>query len=131
VSFAGWGVAALRSKPWVLEVRDLWPESILAVGAMRESWITRALERVELFMYRRATLIVPVTRAFRDNMVKRGVDPGKIVVVENGANLEKFRCTSKDDALLRAHGLVDQFVFSYIDPGPTKERSSSSQPGCS
>jgi glycosyltransferase involved in cell wall biosynthesis len=114
VSFAGWGVAALRSKPWVLEVRDLWPESILAVGAMRESWITRALERVELFMYRRATLIVPVTRAFRDNMVKRGVDPGKIVVVENGANLEKFRCTSKDDALLRAHGLVDQFVFSYI-----------------
>src|SRR5207253_2172995 len=64
-ALAGWAVSVARRRPFVLELRDLWPASIVAVGAMRRSGVIRALERVEMLLYRRATAIVAVTESFR------------------------------------------------------------------
>lgn len=83
---AGWYLATLRGKPWIFEVRDLWPESIKSVGAMRDGLAIRLLERLELLLYRQATRIVTVTRAFRENLISRGIRPGKIRVVPNGVS---------------------------------------------
>jgi len=79
-------LATLRRRGFVFELRDLWPDSIGAVGAMRRGVVLRALEQVELALYRRSAAVVPVTNAFRDNLVARGIRPDKIHVVLNGVD---------------------------------------------
>lgn len=116
---AGYCVSRLRRLPWVLEIRDLWPESILAVGAMKESWITRLLYWLEHFCYRRCDLIVPVTDSFRDYMVGKAVDPDKILVIKNGVDLNLFSFTHAQpdqelDRLFDLNGMNGKFVAAYV-----------------
>jgi glycosyltransferase involved in cell wall biosynthesis len=114
VAIAACLVAALRRCPFVFEVRDLWPESIVAVGAMRRGSFVGLLNRMSRFLYRRAALIVVVTEAFREVLVAHGVDPRKIVVVTNGVDLEQFRPSERHSALRSELGLNGQFVASYV-----------------
>ena len=107
-------VSRLKGVPFVFELRDLWPESIKAVGAMKDSVVIRALERFELHLYRRATRIVSVTRSFREILTSRGIAPRKIDVVTNGADLVRFFPQPRDEALARALGLEGRFVAGYI-----------------
>ncbi|MCI5066092.1 glycosyltransferase family 4 protein [bacterium] len=81
----------LKRTPWIFEVRDLWPESIKAVGAMKDSLPIRLLERLELFLYRNAAQVVVVTEAFRKNIVARGILPEKIALIPNGVNREEIQ----------------------------------------
>ena len=64
---AGW----LRRVPWVFELRDMWPDSIRSVGAVRRGRVIRFLERIEYLLYRRASAIVAVTESFRRVLVER------------------------------------------------------------
>jgi len=107
-------VSRLKGVPFVFELRDLWPESIKAVGAMRDSVAIRALERLEMHLYRRATRIVSVTHSFRRVLADRGIDPEKIDVVTNGADLSRFQPQPRDTALARELGLEGRFVAGYI-----------------
>lgn len=110
---AGYFVRALRRIPWVFEVRDLWPESIIAVGAARNSMLIRALEGLERFAYRKADHIVPVTDSFRRHMIERGTSADKITVIKNGADLTRFHMSDAQD--LRAElGLGPRFVAAYF-----------------
>lgn len=111
---AGYLVSRLRRAPFVFELRDLWPESIRAVGAMKQSAILDWLERLELFLYRKAAAVVSVTNAFKRNLVHRGIEPSKIEVVTNGADLSLFRPREKDRELAEALGLKGKFVAGYI-----------------
>lgn len=111
---AAWMVGALKRRPYVFELRDLWPESIKAVGAMRESMAIRCLERIELFLYRRATRVVSVTSSFRRTLIRRGIDPNKIDVVTNGVDIARFSPRPKDAALVHELGLTGKFVAGYI-----------------
>jgi glycosyltransferase involved in cell wall biosynthesis len=81
---ATWTYTRLRRVPWVFELRDLWPESIAAVGAMRPSLTLRLLERVELRLYRDAAAIVCVTESFVRSLSERGIDGSKLHFVPNG-----------------------------------------------
>lgn len=111
---AAWAVAAFKRKPFIFELRDLWPESIKAVGAMRDSVAIRFLERVEMFLYRRAARIVTVTHAFKETLARRGIDCSKIDVVTNGVDLTYFSPQDKDPALLAQLSLEGKFVAGYI-----------------
>lgn len=111
---AGFLAAKLRRRPFVFELRDLWPESIRAVGAVREGLILRLFERLEAFLYARADAIIPVTHAFRQKLVARGVEPGKIQVVTNGADLGRFSPRPKDEPLAASLGLSGKFVVGYV-----------------
>lgn len=111
---AAWFVAALKRVPFVFELRDLWPESIKAVGAMEDSIAIRLLERVELFLYRRAALIVSVTHSFRRDLARRGIDADKIVVITNGADLSRFHPQPRNAMLANAIGVADRFVAGYV-----------------
>ena len=113
-AMAGWMVSRLRRLPWVFELRDLWPASIVAVGAMKSSRVIRMLEWIELRMYRDADAIVSVTQAFKIDLAQRGVDPAKIHVVLNGADLSQYRPLSKDETLLDQFELRGKFVVGYL-----------------
>jgi glycosyltransferase involved in cell wall biosynthesis len=114
VAIAGWLIAAFLGKPFVFEVRDLWPASIVAVGAIRNKHVIRLLERVEMFLYRRARLIVAVADSTVDILARRGVDRSKIAVVKNGVDLAKFAPAARDGAVREEYRLGGKFVCSYI-----------------
>lgn len=111
---AGYAVSRLKRRPFVFELRDLWPESIRAVGALRNRTVLRLLERLELFLYRAASSIVTVTNSFKNNLVARGIDAGKISVVLNGADLQRFYPRPKDELLIEKLGLKGKFVAGYV-----------------
>lgn len=112
---AGWALSVVRRKPFVFELRDIWPASITAVGAMKDSFAIRILERIEMFLYKRADSIVSVTHAFKKELIERGVDGEKIEVVLNGVDLTKYEPSlSKDADLAKQYGLEGKFVAGYI-----------------
>lgn len=110
----GWALAATRRVPFVFELGDLWPRSITAVGAMRQSPVIRALEAVELFLYRRAAAVVALTHAFKDNLSGRGIPADKIAVVINGVDLPRYAPRERDAELSRDWGLDGRFVIGYV-----------------
>ncbi len=104
-----------KRKPWVMEVRDLWPESIAAVGAMsRDSFAFKCLERLEKHLYRSSNKIVVVTNSFKTYIENIGIKPEKIVVITNGVDSSKFQPLKKDESLLKELTLKDKFVIGYI-----------------
>ena len=111
---AAYVVGSLKRRPWVFELRDLWPETIKAVGAMRNLFAIRMLERLELFLYHRASAIVSVTHSFKKVLVRRGIDPSKISVVTNGVDLSQFSPRPKDEQLIDRYSLRGKFIVGYI-----------------
>src|SRR2546423_10175262 len=93
---------------------DLWTASIVAVGAMRRSVVIRALERIEMFLYRHATAIVAVTESFRRELISRGVDGRKIHVVVNGVDATQYQPRPRSPALEADLGLQSRFVAGYL-----------------
>lgn len=104
----------LKRRPWVFELRDIWPESIRVVGALKEGPVLSLLEGVEMFLYRRASLVVAVTQAFKAALVERGITEEKIRVVTNGADLSRFSPREKSARLSEELGLSGCFVAGYV-----------------
>lgn len=114
-TWAGWFLSKVKRKPWIFELRDLWPESIATVGAMnKDSFIYKMLEKIELGLYRSANKIIPNTPAFKLNLIQRGIDASKIEVILNGANLDLYKPQVKDQNLVRSLKLENKFVYGYI-----------------
>ena len=117
VGLAGWWLAYSRQIPFIFEVRDLWPESLMAVGVGREdSLLHQTLSGIARFLYERADHIVVVTPAFKQRLVEDWQVPAEdISVVENGVETENFSPDAGGGERLRAeYGLQDKFVASYI-----------------
>ena len=113
-TWAAWGLSKIRRKPWIFELRDLWPESIKTVGAMKQGIIIERLEKIELALYCDATRVIAVTDAFKANLVSRGIDATKIDVITNGSNVSLFYPRPKDQELLEQYNLKDKFIIGYI-----------------
>lgn len=108
-------LALFKWKPWIMEVRDLWPESIAAVGAMsKSSLIYRILERLELHLYRSARSIVVVTNSFKTKIEGYGISPENIEVIKNGVDSSKFQPIPKNQQLIEELGLNNKFIVGYI-----------------
>ncbi len=104
-----------KRKKWVMEVRDLWPESIMALGAMDANGIIRFFEFLELKMYKSAWKIITVTDSFKEQIIhKRHIDANKIEVVKNGINTELFVPIKKNQNLLAELQLQDKIIIGYI-----------------
>jgi glycosyltransferase involved in cell wall biosynthesis len=116
--FAAVGACALsmlRRLPFVLEISDLWPDSIIAVGQMKQGTVVRFLETIEMFLYRRATRVVTLTFAFKDNLMSRGIPSDKVDVVINGVDLQRYSPRPRDRALACQWGIAeDDLVVGYI-----------------
>ena len=113
-TISGYALSVFKRKPWIFELRDLWPESIRAVGAMENKKILDFFEKLELFLYKKANLIVPVTDSFKQNLIDRGISESKINVIKNGVDLSVYRPQAKDSHLLEKLELKDKFIVSYI-----------------
>ena len=114
--FCGWAgvlVSRLRRLPFVLEVRDLWPASIIAVGAVRARWALGPVALLERRMYAAARRIVTVGDGYRAELIARGVAAGRIAVVTHGVDRSVFRPAPPDPALAERLGVAGRFVVAY------------------
>src|SRR5207245_5581249 len=92
VGLSGWWLARCKRVPFVFEVRDLWPESLAAVGAGNgNSLLHRSLATIAGFLYRNCDRVVVVTPAFKNYLIEHWrVPEEKILIVENGVDANLF-----------------------------------------
>jgi glycosyltransferase involved in cell wall biosynthesis len=107
-------VARSRRRPFIMEVRDLWPAIFVELGILKNRAMIRALEKLELSLYRRASCIVTVTEAFRQDLIRRGVPDAKVRTITNGANVDFWRDVGEGGALRSTLGIGDEHVVLYI-----------------
>jgi glycosyltransferase involved in cell wall biosynthesis len=115
-ALSGWWLAWWKRAPFVFEIRDLWPESLAAVGASGESsMMYRTIAAIAGFLYRKANHIVVVSPAFKDHLIRHWQVPEeKISVIENGVETDLF---SFDPAALELRtqlNLENRFLICYI-----------------
>lgn len=114
VAVAGYIISRIKRCKFVFEIRDIWPEEIVAVGALKNRLIIKALETLEMFLYRKADLIVAVAQGTIDILSARGVDSEKMILIPNGVSIDHFEYNSGADALKKNLALQDKFVVSYV-----------------
>ena len=111
---AGYFVKLFKRIPWILEIRDLWPESIIAVGAISNKTIVRTLEYIEKKAYQKANHIVVVTDAFKAFITNKKIDPEKITIIKNGVDLTFYKPDEIEAKDVFGLNLDSRFVASYF-----------------
>jgi len=111
---AAYLVGLFKRKPWVFELRDIWPESIKTVGAAKGSRVINFLQKIEMFLYRKANAIICVTNSYKKYLIDKGIDPNKISVITNGVDSSRFAPKAKSENLINQLNLKDCFVLGYI-----------------
>lgn len=112
--YAGVWYKRLRRVPLVMEIRDIWPESMSAVGANVPKIGIWGLEIIEKAMCRVCDRLVTVGPGYYDRLAEKGVPRERMSVVMNGTDLESYSPRGKCERLLKRYGLEDKFVVSYI-----------------
>ena len=113
-ALSGRTLSFFKHKPWIMEVRDLWPESIKAVNALKDSLFIKYFEWEEKRCYKSARQIVVVTDSFKTALIDKGVNANKISVVKNGVNRDLFKPIPKDMELISRLKLNGKKIIGYI-----------------
>jgi len=106
-------LAKFKRVPFVFELRDFWPESITAVGAMNRNFFIKIFEKIENFLYKKSDHIICVTNSFKEILIKRGIDKKRISVALNGVDSSIISSIPKPDPLKNLD-LENSFVVGYI-----------------
>lgn len=112
--FSGYWYSLRKKARFVLEIRDLWPAAMIELGVMKKGYITNALEKMELFFYRKSKKLIMVTKSFKENVVSRGIDSSKVHVITNGVEQELFYPKEKNKEIMEEYDLKNKFVVSYV-----------------
>jgi glycosyltransferase involved in cell wall biosynthesis len=99
---SGWLLARLKRARFVVEVRDLWPAIFVELGVLTNRRLIALLERLELAAYAAADQVVVVSEGFRENLIGRGVPPGKVHTIRNGVDVARFDPDAPAAGCLRA-----------------------------
>jgi len=119
---SAWLVARLKRRPFVLEVRDLWPEFAIDMGVLTNPIIIFSARRAEQFFYRRADHFVVNSPAYREYLVGKGVPLKTISVIPNGVDIRMFDPDSRGQQIRDELGLGDDFVVTYAGAmGPAND----------
>ncbi len=110
----GWLLSLLKRARMIYNVQELYPETYIAMGAMRADSLTaKILFRMELFVYRKAHLLTPIGQVFAQNIIQQGIPPEKIQVIPNYVDTDFLKPVEKQNPLAQELGLVGHFVVLY------------------
>lgn len=114
-TFSACILSFLKRKPWVFEVRDLWPDTIAAVGILsRDSFLFKFLEKIEIKLYKSAEKIVVVTDNFKYDLIRRGINDKKIFIIKNGIDNNVFYPRPLNVSLRKKLKIHKKIVVGYI-----------------
>ena len=108
-TWAAWGISKIKRKPWIFELRDLWPESIKTVGAMKQGKAIEFLEKIEIGLYKSSDKVIAVTDAFKTNLIKRGIDEKKIDEKDGEVGIVGYEIP------------FNRHFYEYVPPRPLEE----------
>jgi glycosyltransferase involved in cell wall biosynthesis len=106
-------LAFVRRRPFVLEIRDLWPEFIIDMGLLTNSTMIRFSRWLERFLYKRASHLLVNSPAYVDYLIEKGVPASKITLLPNGVEPEMFDPASDGGDLRERLNLTGKFVVVY------------------
>jgi glycosyltransferase involved in cell wall biosynthesis len=112
-TLSAWLVASVRRRPFLLEVRDLWPEFAIDMGVLKNPVLIRLARWLEKFMYARASHILVNSPAYRDYLIEAGIPADKITLIPNGVNPAPFDPNDDGAEVRKALDLVGKFVVTY------------------
>ncbi len=112
-TLSAWLIACMRRRPFLLEIRDLWPEFGIDLGILKNPVLIWIARRVEMFIYRRATHFLVNSPAYRDYLITKGVPRNKISFIANGVDPTLFQPESDGGKLRKAFGVENKFVVTY------------------
>ena len=110
---SAWVIAFVRRRPFLLEVRDLWPEFAIDMGVLKNPVLIRLSRWLERFLYARAECIVVNSPAYRDYLIEHGIAPERIEFVPNGVNPGMFHPSANGNSIRDEFGLDSKFVVTY------------------
>jgi len=110
---SAWMLSRLLQVPWVLRVEDLYPEAAVAAGLLRNRHAIHFFERLEAFLYKRASRISLISESFRKNLIDKGVPKGKLSVEPVWADPDQVRPLKKNNEFRKKHNLNGKFVVMY------------------
>ena len=113
VGIPGYLLSLWKRVPFVFEVRDLWPEAPIQIGALRNPFVIALARGLERFLYRVAARIVTLSPGMYDALVRMGVPKGKLSMIPNCSDLDLFRPRARDAELLAKYHLEGKFVLTY------------------
>ncbi len=110
---SAWFVAFLRRKPFLLEIRDLWPEFIVSMGVFKNPLLIRMARWLEKFLYARATHILVNSPAYAEYIQQKNVLAHKISYIPYGTDIEMFSPQKSGQAIRDRYDLNDKFIVLY------------------
>lgn len=117
-AISGRMLSLFKKIPWIMEVRDLWPNSIAAVGSMsKNSKSFSLLKKIEHQLYLSASKIIVVTESFKKYILnEHGIRAEKVGVFKNGVIITNLKKPSPNDmtALKKSLDLKDKIIISYL-----------------
>lgn len=115
VGVAAWLIAWLHRIPFIYDVQDIWPESVVLSGMLRNKFIIRMLSLIERFVYLRAAHILVVTRGARENLLEKGVNPEKVSVMPHWIDETKSAQIDSQtrQRIRQSYGWTHKFVVLF------------------
>lgn len=108
--FASWRIKS----PWVIEVRDIWPDSIVAVGATGDNLIIRTLSAIVRWAYHRSDKVVSVSPGFAEHFANQGLPASKVALIPNGIDTNRAPAPASFDDIPELTPLRDRFIAAYL-----------------
>jgi glycosyltransferase involved in cell wall biosynthesis len=114
VGMTGLVARHVRKRPWVFELRDLWPDFPVRAGFLKNRWLIAVATFFEKWFYRDATTITAISRRMCDYLIERGIAAKKLVFIPTGVDFASAQQASPDHAWWLSHGLGDCFRVVYM-----------------
>jgi len=112
-AFSAWLVSALRRRPLLLEIRDLWPEFAIDMGILKNPILIAASKWLEKFLYARASHLLVNSPAYRDYLIDKGIPIEKITLIPNGVDPAMFDPKNDGTEIRTRWELDNKFVVTY------------------
>ena len=113
VGLSGYIISRLKKIKFVFEVRDLWPESAVVMGELKNKKAIQLSEWIERICYKNASRIVVVTKGIHDHLTQKDIDPDRLWIVPNGANVEMFSFSADNDSFKKELNYQGKFIILY------------------
>jgi glycosyltransferase involved in cell wall biosynthesis len=114
LTMAGYTYSRLRSVPFILNIADLWPDTVIDMGLVRKGFATDLLVRLERWSYRKAAYVNAITQGIRSSLLsEKKLGPQKVLYLPNGVNTATYRPQPPDEGLKQKLGLSGKRIVLY------------------
>jgi len=115
IGIVAWWISFLSGAPFVYDVQDIWPESVIVSGLMNSKRLIGIMKLIERFVYKKARSLIVVTKGARRNLINKGVNKEKINILPHWTDEEIFMAVTqtKVDQIRKKHNFGSKFVFMF------------------